>query len=336
MNVWNLVAPNRLERESQPAPEPQADELKIRITKVLVNKVDAMIYDGSLRVTYPLIPGRFAVGIVVSENGPIGLEKGKRVLFHTFRPDKDTGTEKKDFSADDYEICGQTVDGFLRDFICVNEDALVAIPDTVSDESALLVELVALAKATVELLNVQKGQHIAVFGGDLLGNFICQLLIYQQAAPILIDNHTNRLELAKKCGVYYTTYSDDNLVDNLARITGGRLAEGAIYVTSSGLLDKTLPFKICARGTNTVFSGFHGHDFSVNINIALKKQISIHGLTNGSDYIPTAINLLANKAIDLSKFTINTFNANRISEIISNKKENSTEDNNVLTIAELI
>lgn len=336
MNVWNLSSPNRLEKNTLISPEPQDGELKVRVTKVLINRIDAMIHDGSLRVTYPLIPGRFAVGRVVSENGPIGLGKGTRVLMHTFRPNKVTGTQKKDFSADDYEICGQTVDGFMRDLVCVNEKSLIAIPDTVTDEWALLVELVALAKATVELLDVKKGQHIAVFGGDVLGNFICQLLIYQQATPILIDNHTRRLEFAKKCGVYYTTFSDDNLVENVANITGGRLADGAIYVTSSGLQDKALPFKVSARNTSAVFSGFHGHDLTVNINNALKKQISIFGITNGSEYIPTAINLLANKAIDLSRFSINAFDANKISEEMEKIAKSPTGDISVLSIAELI
>lgn len=97
MNVWTLGAPNRLVKETQQNPEPGEGELKVRITKVLVNGLDAMIHDGSIRVTYPLIPGRFAVGRVVSENGPIGLQKGTRVLMHTFRPCKDTGTQKKTF-----------------------------------------------------------------------------------------------------------------------------------------------------------------------------------------------------------------------------------------------
>ncbi len=336
MNVWTLGAPNRLVKETQQNPEPGEGELKVRITKVLVNGLDAMIHDGSIRVTYPLIPGRFAVGRVVSENGPIGLQKGTRVLMHTFRPCKDTGTQKKDFSADDYGICGQTADGFLRDFVCVGQDELIAIPDTVSDESALLVELVALAKATVELLDVQKGQHIAVFGGDMLGNFICQLLIYQQASPVLIDNHTKRLDFAKKCGIYYTSFSDDTLVDEVAKITGGRLAEGAIYVTSAGLQDKALPFKVSARATSAVFTGFHGHDLTVNINNALKKQITVYGVTNGSDYIPTAINLLANKAIDLSQFAVNAFDANKISAELEKIAHNPTGDISALSIAELI
>ncbi len=304
MNVWSLTAAQKLEREERENPVPQEGELKIRVTDVMVNCVDAFLYNGTIKPTYPLVPGRFAIGRVASENGPMGLEKGTRVLLHTFPQVEKFGTAKIDFSVDDTQIRGQTTAGFLRDFVCFNERDVCAIPDAVSDEGALLTELIALAKATVDALDVQKGMHIAVIGGDTLGLIICRLLIYQQASPILIDNHTNRLQLAKQCGVYYTSFADEEMMENVARITGGRLADGAIFVTSSGPQDKTLPFKVSAKGTNTVFCGFHGHDVTVNLDLALKKQITIYSMTDGSEYIPTAFNLLANKALDLSHFQV--------------------------------
>lgn len=85
-----------------------------------------------------------------------------------------------------------------------------------------------------------------------------------------------------------------------------------------------------------MFTGFHGHDLTVNINNALKKQITVYGVTNGSDYIPTAINLLANKAIDLSQFAVNAFDANKISEELEKIAHNPTGDISALSIAELI
>lgn len=337
MNVWKLVSANRLNREEAEIPEPKEGELKIRVTKVLVNCMDASIYNGDLKVTYPLIPGRFAVGMIAGEDGPVGLEHGTRVLLHTFRPAPDTGTAKKDFTEEDYEIAGQTANGYLRDFVCLPEDEVSAIPDSVCDDAALLIELVALAKATLDALDVRKGQHVAVIGGDMLGVILCQLLIYQQASPILIDNHTNRLEFAKQCGVYYTLFADDNLIENVARLTGGRFAESAIYVTSSGTQDKSLPFKVCAPHTAAAYSGFHGRDLTVNLDLALKKQITIYGMTNGADYIPAAINLLANKAIDVSRFERRAFKADDCEATFGEMGKNPADrDIRVLNIAELI
>lgn len=337
MNVWKLVSANRLIREEEDIPEPKEGELKVRVTKVLVNCVDASIFNGELKVPYPVVPGRFAVGVIAGEDGPIGFEHGTRVFLHTFRPAPDTGTAKKDFTEEDYEIAGQTANGYLRDFVCLSEEELSAIPDSVGDDAALLIELVALAKATLDALDIRKGQHIAVIGGDMLGIILCQLLMYQQASPILIDNHTNRLEFAKQCGIYYTLFADDNLVENVAQLTGGRFAEGAIYVTSSGTQDKSLPFKVCAPHTSVAYSGFHGKDLTVNLDLALKKQIAIYGITNGADYIPAAINLLANKAIDLSLFERRAFKADACDAVFAEMGNNPGDrDIRVLNIAELV
>ncbi len=302
MNQWILTAPEKLVREEATVPTPEEGEVRVRVTDVLLNSVDGFVYSGILKPVYPLVPGRFAIGRVSGENGG-QFKKGDRVLLHTFAQEEKLTTAKVDFSADATPVRGQSIAGFMRDFICLSEADLCAIPDSVSDETALLSELVAIAKATVDALDVHKGMHVAVIGGDTLGLIICRLLIYQQASPILIDNHTNRIEFAKRYGIYYTSPADDTLMDNVARITGGRLADGAIFVTSTGPKDKSLPFKVSARGTSTVFCGFHGQDVTVNFDLALKKQITVYGVSDGSEYLSTAFNLISNKAIDFSPFT---------------------------------
>ncbi len=335
MNVWKLTAPEKLIKEDEAIPTPQEGELKVRVTDVLLNSVDGFIYDGTLKAPYPLVLGRFAIGRVSSEDA--SLPKGTRVFLHTFPQEKDTGTAKIDFSQDATLIRGQTTHGFLRDFLLLDESDLTVIPESVPDELALLTELVALAKATVDALDVRKGMHIAVIGGDMLGLIICRLLIYQQVSPILIDNHTNRLQFAKQNGVYYTSFADDSLMDNVAKITGGRLADGAIFVTSSGPKDKALPFKVSARETHTVFCGFHGHDVSVNLDVALKKQITVYGITDGSDYISTAFNLIATKAIDFSSFTVRRRGASELDQLFQELADHPADsDVNTLNIVQLI
>lgn len=337
MNVWKLTAPEKLSRESELTPEPQEGELKVRVTDVLLSTIDACLFNGAVKAPYPIVPGRFAIGRIMNEDGPESLKKGTRVVLHTFPQPEDTGTEKLDFSADGMRIRGQTENGFLRDFVCVRESDVTAVPESLSDEAALVTELVALAKAALDTLNVQKGQHIAVIGGDMLGIIVCRLLIYQQISPILIDNHTDRLEFAKQNGVYYTSYADDSLIDRIAQITGGRLADGAIFVTTSGLQDKSFPFRVSARGTNTVFCGFHAGDLMVNLDLAFRKQIAVYGVADTEDYLPTAVNLLANKAVDLSAFRIRRAPASKAASVIAEIAENPAErEVDTLDILELL
>ncbi|MDE6058882.1 MAG: zinc-binding dehydrogenase [Clostridia bacterium] len=313
MNVWKLTAANKIELFDEPVPEAGDGKIKVRITKVMLCNQDAPVFRGEFKTKYPLVPGRLAVGIVAEDYKDI-FPKGTRVLLHAYHPETDTGTEKKDFSLDDYEVCGKTRDGFLRDIVTLSPDELTPLPDSVSDEDALLTHHVALAKAIVDKLDVKKGQHIAVAGASGFGILICQLLIYQQAAPILISADQSRLDFANTCGVYYTIHVDDNLLDRVAELTGGRLADGSVFVTNAKDIDPSVAFSVCAREANVVIGGYVSRSVNIDATIAIRKEISIHCLAEYVENLEMAINLVANKGVNLQNFTAKAVDPNTLLE----------------------
>lgn len=326
MNVWTLTGANRLEKSELPLPESVPGKIKVRVTKVMIGGADVCLYNGSLKAKYPIVPGRFAVGLVADENGGELFPKGTRVLLHTFRPAPDTGTAKKDFGADDVDVCGITRNGFLSDFVLLSPDEMTPLPDSVGDNDALLVHHVALAKAVVDRLDAQKGSHIAVVGGDRLGILISLLLIYQQVSPILIDNRADRIEFAKKCGVYYSMLSDENLLDSVASITGGRLTEGAVFVINADGNDSAVPFRVSARDSAVVLCGLNRYSVSLDLETAIRKQISVYGVSDASDYLETAINLIANKAVDLGAIRCNSQDVSAVEEVFDKYRSGGDYD----------
>lgn len=313
MTVWKLIAANNVVKMDEPIPEAREGEVKIRVTKTLCDFSDLAIVNGAVKANYPVVPGRFAVGVVAEGDNP-RYPKGARVLLHTFLSSESAGAQKKDFAEDDYGLCGQTLNGYLRDFVCAREDGFTVLPESVSDEKALAVQYVALAKTVSDALNVQKGDHIAVIGANTLGILLSQLLIYQQASPILIDARAERLEFAKKCGVYYTLLQDENLPDGVAELTGGRLADSAVYITSSEN-DKSDLFHVCKREGKTAFCGFQLRELNVNIDLAMKKQLVVYGISGGKDNIQAAINLIANKAVDFSRFPVLSYTSEQVNDM---------------------
>lgn len=307
MNIWKLTAPKFLSKEEQEE-SPEEGKLRVRITKVLVSDMDEELFSGNVKCAYPRIPGIFAVGMIAQESGNPLFPKGRSVVLHTFLPAPDTGTAKVDFSRCGYDTRGMTCDGFLRDVMYLSPEEMTPLPDSVNEEQALLLHHVALAKASVERLNAQKGQHVAVIGANLFGIFVCQLLIYQQAAPILIDKEQKNLEFARGCGIYYTALSDDNLLDNIASLTGGRLASGAVYSLNSDN-DASVPFRVCARRSGVVMSGLTPSKVKVDVDTVLQKQITLQAVSDCSDYLETAINLTAQKAVSYDYFTADVFRA---------------------------
>ena len=309
MNVWKFAAAGRMERQETENPAPEEGKVRIRVTKLLFNGTDASLFAGTAPCKYPLIPGRYAIGIAADGSEENFLPKGARVLLHAAVPAPDTGTEKKDFAeSDDYVLCGRDGDGYMRDIVSVRPSDLTVLPDAVSDGNALLLHHVAIAKAAADKLGVRKGQHVAVVGANVLGILLCQLLISRQAAPILIDTDKTRLDFARANGIYYTLEADDSLVEKVAAMTGGRLAGGAVYVTSVRRNAPSIPFSVCGRGANTVFCGSR-EDFEIDLAMPFRKSLSVYCVSGRSEHLEASINLMVSGAVDPSPFTFRTIRA---------------------------
>ncbi len=334
MNVWRLTAANTMSKETTD-PVPEEGKRKIRITKVFINRSDALLFSGAKKMRYPRIPGRFAVGLIADE-GSAHFPKGARVLVHTAFPAPAGGVEKRDYTEDDILLRGYTADGFLRDFIWVTEDELSLLPESVSDEKALLIQHIALANAAVEKLGIQRGEHVAVIGGSMLGVFICRLLIYRQISPILIDSDRRRIEFAKSCGIYYTAPEDENLLETVGTITGGRLTDNAVCIMTGNMEThcKTA-VAVCKPGRGVAFCGQIGHSLPIDLNEILRKRLTLSGVSVGTEHIPAAINLVANGAIDLNVYRMNVrsaFEAEPLLRDLLSRADIPVDEINVLSL----
>ncbi len=336
MNVWKLTDAQKLVKTEAPLPESSAGLLRVRVTKVLLNSQDAAIYKGDLRVKYPLIPGRFAVGFVAEENSEPDFPKGTRVLLHGYRPVPQEGVAKRDFSADDFYACGRTVDGFLRDFVLVSPDDMTPLPASVSDERGLLLHHIATAKEICDKLGAQKGQHVAVVGADLIGILVCQLLIYQQAAPILVDADKTRLAFARECGVYYTFPNDRNIVDTVASVTGGTLASGAVHISTATGNASELALSLCKRDSRVIYYATSATRLVINMELVLRRHLSVYGVSHGLKYIKNAINLVANKAVDPSAFHANCYKSFRAEELLAHYNDRPGRDVDEINYIDLL
>lgn len=335
MNVWKITAANKLTRTEAEAPAPEEDKVRIRVTKLFLNGTDAALFSGAAKCRYPLIPGRYAVGMVAEGSAANYLPKGTRVLLHAVVPAPDTGTAKKDFSESDELICGRTADGYMRDLIYLSPRDFTPLPESVSDENALLLHHIALAKAAADKLGVKKGQHVAVVGANILGILLCQLLIYQQAAPILIDEDAARLEFARSCGIYYTMTTDEHLLEGIASLTGGRLVSGAVYMTSAQRNAPAIHFSVCANGANVVLCGSRD-DFDVNFSQPFRKELSVFCVSGRSENLEAAINLIVRGAVDVSSFSFRTVRSDDTEKFLADYFRSPDRDFKEINVVTLI
>lgn len=295
MKVWQLAYPHNLQHVVAPDLKLTADKVKVKVTKSLITETDVAVYSGALKVKAPFIPGRFAIGQVTEVGEDSFIRKGERVYL--------AGVTEDECAPDGLRIAGETADGFYRDFVLAGVDDVYPLPSSVSDEAAFLIDAIALAEHVVDEMHVTMGQHILVLGGGLYANILCQILIYHRAVPILADNNAERLARARRSGIYYTFPNDETLKDNVLNVTGGQLADGAIYLAFANRCEPSVLFPLVKRDSYVSFCALMSKNLPVNLEYAMKNNVTIKGITESRAFVSTAINLLANKAVNFSEFS---------------------------------
>ena len=299
MKIWQLNSPNHLQREEAPDLVRGKDQVKIKVTKALLSEADVSVFMGLVKVRYPAIPGRFAIGQVTECAPDSFIQKGDRVFLASVTEDE--------CAPDGLRVAGETAPGFYRDFVLAGPDEAYVLPASVSDEAAFLIDAVAMAEHVVDEMNVSVGQHVLVIGGGLYGNVLCQILIYHRAVPILADNNAERLARAKKSGIYYTFPNDETLKGHILEVTGGKLADAAVYLAFSNKSEPSSLFSLVARGAHVAFCAPVGKNLIVNLGNALKNNVTVKGITESREFVSTAINILANKAVNFNEFPYRSF-----------------------------
>ena len=248
------------------------------------------------------------MGQVTEANEGSFIKKGERVYL--------AGVTEDECAPDGLKIAGETADGFYRDFVLAGVDDVYPLPPSVSDEAAFLIDAIALAERVIDEMQISIGQHILVLGGGLYANVLCQILIYHRAVPIMADNNAERLALAKKSGIYYTFPNDETLKTNVVNVTGGKLADGAVYMAYSNRSEPSVLFPLVKRNAFVAFCAPTGKTLHVNLEYALKNNVTIKGITESREFVSTAINLLANKAVHFAEFPYKSFKEEELPKLM--------------------
>ncbi len=302
-----MLGKGNLERQPQQETEIGPNQVKVRVSHVLLSNYDAFCYTGAKSVNYPKTIGRFAIGII-TETGEAcyGLEKGARVYLNAVHSCGKCFACKSGnrYECERVELAGDDFDGFMRDFVVCDYSNVSVIPDAVDDMHALCIEHVALAENIFDNLNLSAGKRVGIIGGGFLGTILAQVAMYHKLVPIVIDNYPQNIERLNRSGVFYAFPADDSLPTNINNATSGESCDAAIYTTCCKL-PSSVPATVVARRKDVVFGGFNKMGINLDMSFLFEKSLKVYAVTDGFGYIETAINMLVHEAIDLADFEKN-------------------------------
>ncbi|MDR0696807.1 MAG: hypothetical protein LBF68_04605 [Christensenellaceae bacterium] len=288
--------------------------VKLKIDLIYPTDSDISVYKGRMNTKYPIVPCRMATASVSDDRPEYKLKRGIKVIINPY----DLSYVKND-GLNYVPVYGTDRDGFLRDFVAMPNENIIPFPDHVKDTEAVFTETIAVAIAAIKKFNINKGDYVAIIGGSILSNLMAQLVKYYQGVPIYVSNNLTHLEIAQKCGIYYTINETvEDVYQRVMDITGGRMAEHTILHAQDDVSPHFL-FSLACRCGDCLIVNVNSSSIMLSTNIGLisKKQLTVKGVSCGVNAIVSAVNLLAQRTLDLTHFIDKTVSFDNAHELFN-------------------
>lgn len=304
MKAWILEDARKLKMQEFQPTEVKNDEIKVKVEEVLMGNFDYELYTGASKHKYPLVLGRYAVG-VVSQVGDENafFEKMDRVSIEPYVfCEECTECKKERFDhCSNMQELGHNTDGLLQNFVDLHYSQLHRLPDSLSNEKALFVPYVAFCLNIVDALNLEKGRHIAIFSSSKTGLILAQLIAYYQAVPVFISDKQELLQTARELGIFYSfDIAKTDVEKELSLITSGRMCSEIVFFSNGDFNFKDI-YNVAAVNANICLAGYSNKESKLSVAQICKKHLNIFGVYNGAGNFSSAINMLVTETVNVDQ-----------------------------------
>ena len=260
---------------------PGPGQVLVNIKANCINYRDLMIVkDPEPRgILYPRVPNSDGAGEVV-EVGPgvTRFKAGDRVAG-TFFQRWIGGPITAGAMA---SALGGAVDGVLADYVLLDEDGLVAIPEHLSYEEASTLPCAALTAwhALVEL-GLRAGETVLLLGTGGVSIFALQFAALHGARAIITSSSDEKLARARDMGAWQTiNYRDTPDWDGaVMELTDGQGVDRVVEVGGGGTLQRSVE-AVKIGGTVSLIGVLTGGE--INPVAVMRKSVRLQGIYVGS------------------------------------------------------
>jgi threonine dehydrogenase-like Zn-dependent dehydrogenase len=92
-------------------------------------------------------------------------------------------------------------DGAFADFLCLPDENLRAVADSLPDEAAVFTEPIAAAYEIFEQTRIERDESIAILGDGRLGAIVALVLRAEEYRPIVAGHHRQKLARLSELGI---------------------------------------------------------------------------------------------------------------------------------------
>ena len=232
MKAMVLRAPSDLVLDEVARPQPGPGQVLVRVTHSGVCGTDYKIYNGSIKVPYPLIPGHEMAGEVVDAT-PGGPAVRDRVIID---PETYCGVCfycQKGLTnlCPNGTLIGRDVNGGFAEYLMVPASQVFKLPDSIDDRTAPMIQVLTTCLHAQRQVETFPGDTVAVIGLGVTGQLHVQLAKARGARVIGITRSAEKRAMAEKLGADVTIAGGDKVIEQLRELTDGRGADLTIETT---------------------------------------------------------------------------------------------------------
>lgn len=287
--------------EERPVPAPGPGEVLVRIGSVGVCGSDVHYYRhgriGDFVVRAPLVLGHEAGGVIAAVGAGVPQDRvGQRVAIEPGVPCRRCARCRHG----EYNLCPDIsffatppVDGAFAEYVAMPADFVFAIPDSMSDDAAGLIEPLSVAVWANHKAGTTAGTRLLVTGAGPVGLLVAAVARAEGAAEVTVsDVDPHRLRLASTYGA--TRVVDGRDPQGLAGIEVDALIEcsGATSAVTTGL-------HAVRGGGAAVLVGMGAGEITLPASLIQGRELRLTGTFRYAHTWPAAIALAASGAIDL-------------------------------------
>ena len=313
MRVAVLNGPGDVEVVDRPTPTPGADEVLVRVLAVGVCGSDTHYFDhgriGRFVVESPLVLGHEASGVIEAVGRNVDDARvGQRVSIEPGVPCRAC----EQCLSGRYNLCPDMqfhatppVDGSLAEHVTIHHAFAHAVPESVSDEAAALLEPLSVGVWACRKGAVGPGSRVLVTGAGPIGLVCVQVARACGASEIVVaDLNEQRLSVARELGATRTISSGhQSITDGYAgQPTPEVLLEcsGHPGATGDGI-------RALAPAGHAVLIGMGGDELPLPLSVVQERELLITGTFRYAGTWPTAIALAASGQVDLERLVTGRF-----------------------------
>ena len=233
MHAVVLIAPEQMQIEERPTPQPGSGEALVQVHYAAVCGSDqARFWGRESFAGEPVVMGHEFSGRVVGLGADVtDLAIGQWV---TVAPLLNCGhcvfcLAGRANLCPQRRVFGRHVDGAFQEYVAVRADRVYPLPPNVSAREGALVEPLAVACHAVHRAGVRPGGNALVLGAGAIGLLIAQVWLALGGGPVaVVDLDEGRLSVAEELGIpSWTSTPAESLVDTLFEATGSHDAFAA-------------------------------------------------------------------------------------------------------------